>query len=86
MIPGAGNILNIDFTIVDLPLPDSPTKPKISFFSMLKDTLSTALKCPSSVKKSTHKFCICNKLFNISFSYNRSRTIPIEFFWICSFD
>ncbi|MDZ7702469.1 MAG: hypothetical protein U5J98_10665 [Halobacteriales archaeon] len=55
----------IDSAVTDLPEPDSPTMPRMSFSRTVKETPSTALTWPSSVKKRVER------------SRTRSRSSPV---------
>ena len=74
---------NIDFITVDLPLPDSPTIPKISFLD-IKANLLTALTIRSLERKLTLKFCIeISGLEEDSFKTNGLLDYIVSFINIC---
>ncbi len=48
---GAGTSLRMERAVIDLPQPDSPTRPRVLPFATDRETPSTARAMPSSVKK-----------------------------------
>ena len=64
-----GNNLIIESAVIDLPLPDSPSKTNVSPRRISNEILSTILIFPVSEPVETVRFLTCNKFLVIIISH-----------------